>query len=1118
MSAPTRALIFLLCAASGPVAADESRFMSYPDVRGDRIVFAWDGDIYTTSLEGGTAVRLTSHPGDELSPRLSPDGKWIAYTSVSDNVADVWLMPSDGGTAKRLTWPPLGGQVVTWTPDSRHVVFRSRYGVPPAARDNKLYRVGLDAAMPEPLPVDRGQSCSYAPDGSRMLYVRKGNQDYYWKRYKGGQYPDIWMYDFTARSFKPVTDYVGRNAYPMWVGERMYFSSDRAPDGITNLWAQDLATGALRQVTSYTDFDVMTPSSDGRRIVYVQNGYLQLLDTAGGPPRKLPVRIPSDDWRLQDRFINPSDYIQFVDVAGDGKAVALSARGDVFHMALADKEALPRNLTDTPGVREDTPRLSPDGKRVAYFSDATGEYQLYVPRRDDGRDDPAHERPRPQALPPALVARRQEAAVRRQGLLAVRGGRRHEEADEDRRVARPRQRRVHLGGERLRLVAGQPLRRLLAAAREPQQRDLPVRHARGPQAPAHRRLLREPEPALRPGRRLSLLPLVPQLRDRDGPVRGQPHRGEPGPRDGGAAAKGRKAAVRETPGERARPRRGRRRPATAAEKKDDPARFRVDLDGLPSRIYPLPVEPGNLFHLLAGKGYVAWSSVPLFTEDEYEEFYRPGGATKWTFHVFSMKDQKEVALEDKIAEAQISVNGDELVLRKDKGIYATSVAKAYESKKLGTEVDLSGLVYRVAPREEWRQIFADAWRWYRDFFYDKDMHGRDWKAIRAKYAPYVEEIRTRQQLNWVLSEMVGELSVSHTYVSGGDTGPQLNPPAPAVAAGLLGADLVADAKAGLYRFARIYGPTPYYTEIETPLARPDVDVKEGDYLIAIDGQPVKVPENYFRLLQVGKSDEVTLTVGRGPQDPAPRTYRVKPVRSDREARYARWVTDNVDKVLKLSNGDVGYMHITAMGAGGVMQFDKFWRAFRYKKGLVIDVRGNGGGWTEYFMIDKLERQQVAFNVLSGMQPYRYPNPASRAHFVLRLERGQRLGRRGVRRALQGAPAGHGGRRAVVGRPRRDRQRPAHDRQRASRAVEQRLLRQRRQVAGREPRSRPGRAPGQRPGLRRGGQGPAAREGRRDRAPEDQGASLAVPAGSAVPEALAHVLAPRPVLARRTAPL
>jgi tricorn protease len=288
----------------------------------------------------------------------------------------------------------------------------------------------------------------------------------------------------------------------------------------------------------------------------------------------------------------------------------------------------------------------------------------------------------------------------------------------------------------------------------------------------------------------------------------------------------------------------------------------------------------------------------------------------------------------------------------------------------------------VAPREEWRQIFADAWRWYRDFFYDPGMHGRDWTAIRDKYRPYVEEIRTRQQLNWVLSEMVGELCVSHTYVSGGDVGPTGVPAEPALRPALLGADLVADPASGLYRFARVYGPTTYFSEVETPLSRPDVDVKEGDFLLAVDGVPVRVPDNYFRLLQAGKSDTLAITVGASAGDPAARTYRVKPVRSDREARYARWVSDNVEKALALSNGDVGYLHVTAMGGPGVMQFDKFWRAFRYKKGLVIDVRGNGGGWTEYFMIDKLERQQVAFNVLKGMEPYRYPNPASRARFVV----------------------------------------------------------------------------------------------------------------------------------------
>ena len=268
--------------------------MTQPDIRGERIVFAWEGDLYATGLEGGAAIRLTGHPSGELAPKISPDGKWIAYTTANDNVLDVWVMPAEGGAPTRLTWPPLGGQVVAWTPDSRRVVFRSRWGVPPAARDQKLYQVSLDASMPEPLSLDRAQGISYAPDGSKALYVRKGNEDYYWKRYKGGQYADVWMADFAAKGFKPVTDYVGRNAYPMWVGDTMYFNSDRSPDGITNLWAQDLKTGAARQVTRYTDFDVQSPSTDGKRIVYVQGGHLNVLDVATSTvaqgPRAHPVR------------------------------------------------------------------------------------------------------------------------------------------------------------------------------------------------------------------------------------------------------------------------------------------------------------------------------------------------------------------------------------------------------------------------------------------------------------------------------------------------------------------------------------------------------------------------------------------------------------------------------------------------------------------------------------------------------------------------------------------------------------------------------------------------------------------------------------------------------------
>jgi tricorn protease len=409
--------------------------------------------------------------------------------------------------------------------------------------------------------------------------------------------------------------------------------------------------------------------------------------------------------------------------------------------------------------------------------------------------------------------------------------------------------------------------------------------------------------------------------------------------------------------------------------------FRIDLEGIQSRLYVLPVKAGNYFHLVAGKKVVGWSSVDQFTEAEYEEIYKPKGETKWSCHLFSIKDEKEVVLDEKIAKADLSLNGEQLLFQREGKFYRTTPEKAYESRKVGTAVELGGMAYEVRPREEWAQIFNDTWRWYRDFFYDREMHGRDWKKIGEKFRACLPDIQSREQLNWLLSEMVGELCVSHTYISGGDFSPSRSVPV-VKNTGQLGVDLAVDRASGLYQMAKIYGPTPYFSQVEMPLARPDVPAREGNYLLAINGVPLKAGDNYFKLLQVAKDEYVTLTVNDKPTLEGSSSFQVKPVLSDRDARYARWVSDNIEKVLAASGGKVGYMHLTAMGGGGVMQFDKFWRAFRYKDGLIIDVRGNGGGWTEYFMIDKLERSQVAYDVLRGMEPYRYPNSSSHAHFVV----------------------------------------------------------------------------------------------------------------------------------------
>ena len=417
------------------------------------------------------------------------------------------------------------------------------------------------------------------------------------------------------------------------------------------------------------------------------------------------------------------------------------------------------------------------------------------------------------------------------------------------------------------------------------------------------------------------------------------------------------------------------------EKRAAPVAFRIDADGLIQRTFPLPVAAGNYYHLKAGKGKVLWLVVDAFTENEYEDISKPQGETKWSLHVFDMAGRKDAVLDGKVRDFSLSVNGAQLLVRREADFYTTPVDKAFGSKAAGDKLNLAGLVYTVDLQKEWHQIFQDAWRWYRDFFYDAGFHGRDWKAMGDKYRAYIPYLSSRAELNWVLSQMVGELCVSHTYVGGGDLGPGETPSSP-VFTGLLGADLVVDKAAGLYRLARIYGPTDINRSLPGPLARPDIEVKEGDYLLAIGGTPLKAGDDYFKLLQTTAGKKIEITVNAKPTAIGARTYSVEPVRSDGQMRYFRWIDDNIKAIDKATGGRVGYMHINAMGGGGIGEFDKYWRAFRYKEGVIIDVRRNSGGWTEYFLIDKLERELVAFNNLRGMVPFRYPGSAGNGNYVV----------------------------------------------------------------------------------------------------------------------------------------
>jgi tricorn protease len=970
------AIILALCSLCIPAAGD-GRFMTEPDIHGQTLVFCYEGDLWTAAIDGGPAVRLTSHPGDESRPYFSPDGRWIAFTGQYDRGEHIYLIPAAGGVPRRLTWRS-GAEAVGWTPDGKHVLFRASWEANYRSV-TRLYRVAVDGSMPEALPVPRGVLCSFSPDGRRLLYNRRGREEYYWKRYKGGQYQDIWLADPGSGQFTPLTDYVGKNAYPMWLGDSMFFLSDRDETGITNLYRYDFATKETTQITRYRDFDIHTPGCDDRFIVYVQAGWLHVLDTASFKPRKVSVDIPTDQWRLKPRTINPRDYIQSMAPASDGQLAVFEARGDIF-LVSGDKDEEPRNLTATPGSRERLPQLAPDGSRVAFISDRDGEYQIYTcPLQGDNPEwirlttSLATTLYRLEWSPDGgkiLFGTKDLAIyvldVATRGLTEVARSSQlkndqftWETADytwaPDSRwityslVEYNRNNRVYLydTAERKQYAVTDGFYDCLHPCFD---RDH-LYFLSYSNFDVRLDMLEDNHVIVNPVQIMAL-----QLRA-----------GEAPPFTGRKESKRPEKSAEKTGGE-----------ADGSDEAEP--EFRVDVAGLADRLFPVPVPPGNYFRLTAGGGKLVWASSDGFAEDELEQVFTASPTSRWTMHLYDVAGQKEARLEQTVTDWRLSVDGRQILVRNGAAYHLGSVDALFSARSLKDPLALDRLVYTVHPREEWTQIFNDTWRWYRDFFYDPDMHGRDWKAMGDKFRTWIPYLQSRDQLNWLLSQMVGELCVSHTYVFGGDREPRPEVEQRAYT-GLLGADLTPD-PAGYYRFATIYGPTDYNRDLEAPLVKPDFPLKEGDYLIAINGEPVRVPDNPYRHLQVTPHQKVTLTVNSRPVAEGAVSYDVEPVTSERRLRYERWVAENVRQVLAATDGQVGYMHLTGMSDRNIGQFDKFWRAFRYKKGLIIDVRGNSGGWTEYFMIDKLERQRIGYNCLRYLEPFPYPQGASTARYVV----------------------------------------------------------------------------------------------------------------------------------------
>ncbi|MCM2333865.1 MAG: S41 family peptidase [Anaeromyxobacteraceae bacterium] len=968
--APLRAApaaLALLLAAAPALAVEDARLLRFPDVHGETVAFSHGGDLWTVPAAGGLARRLTSGEGLEVFPRFSPDGRYIAYTATTDGSADVWVIPAAGGEPRRLTWYParensdrmgFDNIVLGWTPDGR-ILFRSQRG-PIGGFVGEPWAVRPEGGPAERYPIAEAGHVSFSPDGKRAAITRIFRDFRQWKRYQGGMAQDVWLYDLATHAVERITDWRGTDTQPMWLGDAVYYLSDR--DGWkVNLWRYDLATRQATRVTDFQEFDCKWAHAGQDRLVFENGGYLHLLDPKVGKARKLTVELPDDARFARRRWVGVADQIADASLAPDGRRVAFTARGEVFTVPAEHGDV--RNVTRTPAARERNATWSPDGRWLAYFSDATGEEELWVVAQD-GKSKPVKLTNGPPSwhFPPVWSPDSTRLAWADRGLrlwwVSL--------ADRKPELAATGQ------GREIAEYAWSPDSRWLAYTVDAPGSEFSAVFLHSLDTKANTQVTSDGydsgEPVFDPeGKALYVLsnrdvaPTLGQL-ERSYTVNKmtRPHAitlradlpSPFAPRSDEVKLDAGKEDKKEAPADDAKARKA-------------PAPLRIDLAGIQQRIVPFPVQPGNYQALQLGKGKVYWLSLPT------AELTAGGGPRKGALKAFDLEKRKEAELLPAVERYEVSADGARLLYKADKTWAVVEPKEGLKEAKPGEgALKLDGLKLELDPRAEWAQIYGETWRLFRDFFYLPDMGQVDWPAMRQRYQPLLAHVTHRFDLNYVLGELVGELGTGHTYVGGGDL-----PKVERLPVGTLGADLALDAAAGRWRVARILPAQPWIEGRATPLAAPGVKVAEGDYLLAIDGQELTARDEPYRLLAQAPGRTVTLTVNGKPDRAGAREVQVQPLPSEQDLRYFDWVEANRRKVDQASGGKVGYVHVPDMGANGLTEFIRQFYAQSAKDGLVVDVRANGGGFVSQMILERLRRRLMGMSNQRAERPTTYPAAA-----------------------------------------------------------------------------------------------------------------------------------------------
>lgn len=947
-------------------AQNDTRLMRFPAIHGDQVVFSYGGDLYTVSKTGGVARKLTNHEGYEMFPRFSPDGSKLAFTAQYDGNTEAYLMPSEGGVPVRLTYTATLNRddisdrmgpnniVMTWTPDGKNIIYRSRKQT---FNDftGQLFKVSSEGGLSSELPLPRGGFCSYSEDGKKMAYNRVFREFRTWKYYRGGMADDIWIYDFQTRTTTNITSNDAQDIIPMWHKNKIYFLSDR--DRTMNLFAYDITTGQTRKVTNFTDYDIKFPSLGDQAIVFEKGGYLFYLDLANEQVANIPVKIADDFLAGRNELVDASKNIISYEISPDGKRALFWARGEIW--TVPAENGITRNLTKSSGVHDRNPQWSPDGNYIAYVSDQSGEDEIHIIKQDGSE---------------APVALTTNGDTYKYSLSWSPDSKKLMWSDKKLRLQY-----VDVSSRKITEVEQSSVGEYYGYVWSPDSKwiafcrprttgmntlclyDLETKQAYdvtddwyGSSSPAFsengKYLFFVSDRDFSPTysqvewnyayQDMEGIYMITLAKDTPSPF---------APVNDEVAVKSEEPASKEEA-----------KPATDEKGKTEPGKVVVDLEGINQRVIGLPVPSGNYggIRSVGDKIYYYYSSSK-------------GGRS---IKLFNLKEKKETDLNFE-GGFEISFDGKKILLSKGSSYYITDLPSG--PVKTDKPLDLSSMKAMVDFKAEWNQIFTESWRQMRDFFYVANMHGVDWEAMKEKYGVMLPYVNNRNDLNYLIGEMVSELSIGHAYVGGGD-----KPQPDRIPMGLLGAKISRD-PSGCFRVDHILKGQNWSENLRSPLTEVGVNVNEGDYILAVNGIPTTSMNDIYESLLGTAGKQVELTVGKTISGEGSRDVIVVPVRDESSLYYYEWVQENIRKVSEATNGEVGYIHIPDMGPEGLNEFVKYFYPQLDKKALIIDDRGNGGGNVSPMIIERLSREITRSNMARNVTvPTQTPRQMMRGPLVM----------------------------------------------------------------------------------------------------------------------------------------